>query len=195
MKSSMMKKVFNKGFARRNKDKEPAPKVIPEEPVAEPPDAISLEPQASMASTTTKGEESPSDSLSWERSPPPMPPSNRPIKTAMPSEERNVFKDSPQIKKAYDAVPVLEQNKLPRGGVSIETKAVGRIQVSDTCVEGGLVGRDFPFSFALIKTHFILFFSLVFHRKRSRIACGWVCQFHRCILYQLSVSVERWALH
>lgn len=30
----------------------------------------------------------------------------------------------------YDQIPVLEQTKLPRGGVSIETKAVGRIQVS-----------------------------------------------------------------
>jgi hypothetical protein len=32
---------------------------------------------------------------------------------------------------AYDAIPLLEQNKLPRGGISMETKAVGRIQVRD----------------------------------------------------------------
>ena len=80
-------------------------------------------------------EESPSDSLLGNRSPPPPPPSNRPAFSAMQSEvsERIIFKDSPRVKKAYDAVPVLEQNKLPRGGVSIETKAVGRVQVSKKC--------------------------------------------------------------
>jgi hypothetical protein len=31
---------------------------------------------------------------------------------------------------AYDAIALLEQTKLPRGGISIETKAVGRVQVS-----------------------------------------------------------------
>ena len=31
---------------------------------------------------------------------------------------------------AYDSIPLLEQTKLPRGGISIETRAVGRIQVS-----------------------------------------------------------------
>jgi hypothetical protein len=31
--------------------------------------------------------------------------------------------------KSYDAVPLLDQVKLPRGGVSVETKAVGRVQV------------------------------------------------------------------
>jgi hypothetical protein len=68
------------------------------------------------------------------------------------ASERIVFKDSPQIKKAYDAVPLLEQNKLPRGGVSIETKAVGRVQVSNNCRMKGN-----PFRLALINTHFILF--------------------------------------
>lgn len=29
---------------------------------------------------------------------------------------------------AYDSIPLLEQTKLPRGGISMETKAVGRIQ-------------------------------------------------------------------
>lgn len=31
---------------------------------------------------------------------------------------------------AYDAIPLIEQTKLPRGGISMETKAVGRVQVS-----------------------------------------------------------------
>ena len=31
--------------------------------------------------------------------------------------------------KSYDKIPVLEQTKLPTGGVSVETAAVGRVQV------------------------------------------------------------------
>ncbi len=34
------------------------------------------------------------------------------------------------IGNAYDSIPLLEQTKLPRGGISIETKAVGMVQVS-----------------------------------------------------------------
>jgi len=37
------------------------------------------------------------------------------------------------ISRAYDSIPLLEQTKLPRGGVSIETEAVGRVQVSIMC--------------------------------------------------------------
>jgi hypothetical protein len=33
------------------------------------------------------------------------------------------------ISKAYDSIPLLEQIKLPRGGISIETAAIGRVQV------------------------------------------------------------------
>jgi hypothetical protein len=33
------------------------------------------------------------------------------------------------ISNAYDSIPLLEQTKLPRGGISIETEAVGRVQV------------------------------------------------------------------
>ncbi len=33
------------------------------------------------------------------------------------------------ISNAYDSIPLLEQTKLPRGGISIETKAVGMVQV------------------------------------------------------------------
>jgi hypothetical protein len=41
----------------------------------------------------------------------------------------DMIAESPENSKAYELVPVLEQTKLPRGGVSIETKAVGRVQV------------------------------------------------------------------
>jgi len=44
------------------------------------------------------------------------------------STPEKIVDDAPNIVKAYDAVPVLEQTRLPRGGVSVETKAVGRIQ-------------------------------------------------------------------
>ena len=33
------------------------------------------------------------------------------------------------ISRAYDSIPLLEQIKLPRGGISVETEAVGRVQV------------------------------------------------------------------
>ena len=33
------------------------------------------------------------------------------------------------ISEAYDSIPLLEQTKLPRGGISIETAAIGRVQV------------------------------------------------------------------
>lgn len=36
-----------------------------------------------------------------------------------------------KIGNAYDSIPLLEQTKLPRGGISMETKAVGRVQVSE----------------------------------------------------------------
>ena len=37
--------------------------------------------------------------------------------------------EDPLLILSYNKVPVLEQTKLPRGGVSVETKAVGRVQV------------------------------------------------------------------
>jgi hypothetical protein len=37
--------------------------------------------------------------------------------------------EDPLLIVSYNSIPVLEQTKLPRGGVSIETKAVGRVQV------------------------------------------------------------------
>ena len=36
---------------------------------------------------------------------------------------------------AYDTIPLLEQTKLPRGGISIETKSVGRVQVCDGMID------------------------------------------------------------
>ena len=44
--------------------------------------------------------------------------------------EGAMFDDAPDVVKSYDKVPLLELTKLPRGGVSMETQAVGRVQVS-----------------------------------------------------------------
>lgn len=38
--------------------------------------------------------------------------------------------DDPVVVAGYNAVPLLELDRLPRGGISIETQSVGRIQVS-----------------------------------------------------------------
>lgn len=34
-----------------------------------------------------------------------------------------------ELSERYDAIPEMEQTRLPRGGISIDTKAVGRVQV------------------------------------------------------------------
>lgn len=39
------------------------------------------------------------------------------------------FEDSPNLLHSYDSIPLLEQTMLPRGGISVETEAVGRVQV------------------------------------------------------------------
>jgi len=54
------------------------------------------------------------------------------VSTPKKKKERDTAtadEDAPHVIKSYDAVPVLEQTKLPRGGVSVETQAVGRVQV------------------------------------------------------------------
>lgn len=40
------------------------------------------------------------------------------------------YTEPASLTKAYDSIPVLEECKLPRGGCSVDTKAVGRVQVS-----------------------------------------------------------------
>ena len=42
----------------------------------------------------------------------------------------DVFDTTPNVIQSYAQVPLLELTKLPRGGVSMETEAVGRVQVS-----------------------------------------------------------------
>ena len=49
--------------------------------------------------------------------------------TAAASKSNKIF-DDPEVILGYQSVPLIELDKLPRGGLSFETKAVGRIQVS-----------------------------------------------------------------
>lgn len=37
--------------------------------------------------------------------------------------------DDPSVARMYDSIPLLEVTKLPRGGIIIETEAIGRVQV------------------------------------------------------------------
>lgn len=51
------------------------------------------------------------------------------------------------VSRAYDSIPLLEQTKLPRGGVSVETQAVGRVQFGippETIKDSMRLGIDVP---------------------------------------------------
>lgn len=52
--------------------------------------------------------------------------------STMSDASGHAFDDAPHIIRSYDSVPLLEQTKLPRGGISMETQAVGRVQVCQT---------------------------------------------------------------
>ena len=41
-------------------------------------------------------------------------------------------RDSPDVAASYNAIPLLEQTILPRGGISMDTQAVGRVQACFT---------------------------------------------------------------
>jgi hypothetical protein len=109
-----------------------------------------------------------------------------------------------EISEAYDSIPVIEQTKLPRGGISMETKAIGRIQVRRIIyfVRSNLI--VYPLSLFLFFDRSLIFpassvssflfsnVSLGFHRKPLKIACDWVSLYLRCTSYPRNVSVEKW---
>ena len=75
------------------------------------------------------------DETVFERIPGPSQEPQRPdVSEIQPSENGDdafgVDDDAPQIVLSYESIAVLEQIKLPRGGFSVDTKAVGRVQVS-----------------------------------------------------------------
>lgn len=56
------------------------------------------------------------------------------------SSRRNIMRDAPpvddpKVLENYERIPDLEITKLPRGGLSVETEAVGRVQVSGITVQ------------------------------------------------------------
>jgi Metallo-beta-lactamase superfamily len=55
--------------------------------------------------------------------------------------------DDPLVTEGYASVPCLEQDELPRGGVSVDTQAVGRVQFSippETIKDSMLLGIEVP---------------------------------------------------
>ncbi len=52
------------------------------------------------------------------------------MKVCKRSAGKDVPAEDPSVSKMYEGIPLLEATKLPRGGISIETDAVGRVQVS-----------------------------------------------------------------
>lgn len=85
--------------------------------------------------------------------------------------------DSSVVIKTYSDVPVLESNRLPRGGISIETKAVGRVQVSYPFeFEDSALFLSLRSSFSLICLYFLIlqypYKSTAFLQKPSKIACN-----------------------
>ena len=87
--------------------------------------------------------------------------------TVGPTTRRNRSRiyDDPAVVAGYNSVPLLELDQLPRGGVSIETQSVGRVQVSHyrllPCLLLHLC-HNLPFPF-----------SSVYPRKQSRTRCDW----------------------
>lgn len=59
----------------------------------------------------------------------PLPSDRRQSLNSMTSTGSDFNRDPPEIAASYNAIPVLEQTILPRGGISMDTQAVGRVQV------------------------------------------------------------------
>ena len=57
-------------------------------------------------------------------------PSGSTLSRKIKGENRDAIFDDPVVVESYDSVPLLEITELPRGGISMETQAVGRVQVS-----------------------------------------------------------------
>lgn len=125
------------------------------------------------------------------------------------SSRRNIMKDAPpvddpKVLENYESIPGLEITKLPRGGLSVETEAVGRVQVSIIRVKPWGFCLQMHWSWVILRFSILIFISLTlfiftksleFHRRQSKIACAWVLMCLYSTLYQSSGSAEKWALH
>ncbi|KAG7350581.1 metallo-beta-lactamase superfamily protein [Nitzschia inconspicua] len=73
---------------------------------------------------------------------PSMPPPSAPLKR----EGTRIF-DDPAVSAGYDSVPLITIDSLPRGGISFETKGVGRIQFGippETIKDSMVLGMEVP---------------------------------------------------
>jgi len=64
-----------------------------------------------------------------------------------PINSRNDFIDPPNLVKSYAEIPTLDHCRLPRGGISVETEAVGRVQFGippETIKDSMRLGLDVP---------------------------------------------------
>jgi hypothetical protein len=92
--------------------------------------------------------------------------------------QSKIFDDS-AVMRGYDSVPLIDMDVLPRGGISFETKTVGRIQVCyvsfgcwllDTHMFLVIYISHHP-NVHLLLFYYYYYFSLVFLQKQSKIAC------------------------
>jgi hypothetical protein len=81
----------------------------------------------------------------------PLPSDRRQSVNSMTSVGSDINRDPPEIAASYNAIPLLEQTILPRGGISMDTQAVGRVQVC-SCSHFFVHTRSFSFS----KSNFLL---------------------------------------
>lgn len=59
----------------------------------------------------------------------PLPSGRRHSVNTTSSAGSDFNRDPPEVSASYNAIPLLEQTSLPRGGISMDTQAVGRVQV------------------------------------------------------------------
>uniref|UniRef100_A0A7S3Q478 Cyclic nucleotide-binding domain-containing protein n=2 Tax=Chaetoceros debilis TaxID=122233 RepID=A0A7S3Q478_9STRA len=68
-------------------------------------------------------------------------------KSASAAKDNNNIMEDSIVGRMYDSIPLLEATKLPRGGISIETEAVGRVQFGippETIKDSMCMGIDVP---------------------------------------------------
>jgi hypothetical protein len=130
------------------------------------------------------------DAHSQTTDPPPPPPS-------APSQRQTtkIFDDATVIA-GYDTVPLIQIDTLPRGGISFETKAVGRIQVGSLHI----VHPKSTFSMHSVLSDFILlicllFFSLEYLQKLSKTAWYLAWKFQLFMLFQLKDFAGNLGMH
>jgi len=66
----------------------------------------------------------------------PLPSDRRQSQTSATTMGSDFNRDPPDVAASYHSIPHLEQTILPRGGISMDTQAVGRVQVRDYLIVG-----------------------------------------------------------